>query len=123
MVLVLSGMNWGALVAPFVAGAIYDHAEYHAVWGVCLGVAGFDFILRLTIIEKIRARKWQDPRATDTRGILSSPAVTENAETDPLLPDGSESETSGNLTFSQGFAAAYDTSSTNDSDLPEAGLP
>lgn len=97
--------------------------EYHAVWGVCLGVVGFDFILRLTIIEKSRARKWQDPRATDIQGILSSPAVTKNAETNPLLPDGSESETSGNLTFSQRFAAAYNTSSTNDSDLPEAGLP
>lgn len=46
MVLVLNGMNWGALVAPFVAGPIYYHAEYHAVWGVCLGVVGLDFILR-----------------------------------------------------------------------------
>lgn len=57
---VLSGMNGGALVAPFVAGAIYDHIGYHAAWGACLIVIAVDVILRLAMIEKRRARKWLD---------------------------------------------------------------
>lgn len=61
---VLSGMNGGALIAPFVEGAIYDHVGYHAAWGVCLAVIAVDVVLRLAMMEKHRARKWldEDPR-------------------------------------------------------------
>lgn len=75
------------------------------------------------MIEKSRARKWQDPRATDTQGTPSSPAVVENAEKDPLLLDDSESEISGNSNFARESQADYDTPHTNDSDLPGLGFP
>ena len=55
---VLSGMNLGALIAPFLAGAIYDSAGYYAVWLVCLVVVAFDFVLRLIMVEKKTAKKW-----------------------------------------------------------------
>ena len=58
MGLILSGMNLGALIAPFVAGAVYEHAGYYAVFCVVLGVLVFDSVLRLAMIEKRTAAKW-----------------------------------------------------------------
>ena len=55
---VLSGMNLGALIAPFLAGAIYDNLGYYAVWVVCLGVVTFDFVLWVMMVEKQTAKKW-----------------------------------------------------------------
>ena len=53
-----SGLNLGALVAPFLAGAILDGAGFYAVWTVCLVVVAFDFILQLIMVEKKTAKKW-----------------------------------------------------------------
>lgn len=67
---VLSGMNLGALIAPFLAGAIYDNLGYYAVWIVCLGVVAFDFVLWVMMVEKKTARRW----------IASSDANSSKAE-------------------------------------------
>lgn len=56
---VLSGMNGGNLIAPFISGAIYELVGYYAVWAVCLGLIAFDLVLPLIMIEKSTARKWQ----------------------------------------------------------------
>lgn len=58
----LSGMNGGNLIAPFISGAVYDHVGYYAVWGVCLGLIAFDLVLPLGMIEKSTARKWLKPK-------------------------------------------------------------
>lgn len=55
---VLSGMNVGALVGPFLAGVVYERAGYHAVFGVAFGVIAFDLTLRLFMIEKKTAQCW-----------------------------------------------------------------
>ena len=55
---VLSGMNLGALIAPFLAGAIYDNLGYYAVWIVCLGVIAFDLVLWVMMVEKHTAKRW-----------------------------------------------------------------
>ena len=83
---VLSGMNGGALVAPFVAGAVYEHAGYYVVWSVCLGVIAFDLVLRLAMIEKSVARQWLVPqhRTADGSGQVTT---TESNERRRLLPD------------------------------------
>lgn len=83
---VLSGMNGGALVAPFVAGAVYEHAGYYAVWGVCLGVIGFDLVLRFGMIEKIRAHKW-------LKSECETGEIYPGDEEDPLLVEESREET------------------------------
>ena len=54
----LSGMNLGALIAPFLAGIVYAKVGYYAVFGMILGLIGLDFILRGVMIEKRTARKW-----------------------------------------------------------------
>lgn len=55
---VLSGMNLGTLIGPFLAGIIYARLGYYAVFAVVLGVIAFDFSLRLLMIEKKTAAKW-----------------------------------------------------------------
>lgn len=51
-------MNLGALIAPFLAGVIYDRLGYYAVWVVCLGVVALDFVLWVMMVEKETAKKW-----------------------------------------------------------------
>ena len=83
---VLSGMNGGALVAPFVAGAVYEHAGYYVVWSVCLGVIAFDFVLRLSMIEKGVAREWLVPQHRTADGAEQG-ATADSNERRRLLPD------------------------------------
>ncbi|KAL9126720.1 MAG: hypothetical protein Q9217_004265 [Psora testacea] len=110
---VLSGMNGGALIAPFLAGAIYDRAGYYTVFGVCLGIVGFDFILRLTIIEKSTACRWLDAPAEN--GRASPLADDEHTETKPLLSNDSGSGASSGTVIServQGNCSTPDTDET-----------
>ena len=76
---VLSGMNFGALIAPFLAGIVYARVGYYAVFGMILGLIGVDFLLRAVMIEKRTARKWlaEDKR----RDPESGSEVPEDAST------------------------------------------
>lgn len=78
---VLSGMNLGALIAPFLAGAIYDNLGYYAVWIVCLGVVAFDFVLWVVMVEKHTAKRWI---ADDEPDISKVEAAQDEA--DPVTP-------------------------------------
>ena len=54
----LSGVNLGVLVAPVLAGIIYEQVGYYAVFAICLAIIAIDLIAALLLIDKIRARKW-----------------------------------------------------------------
>ena len=54
----LSGVNLGVLVAPTLAGIIYEKVGYYAVFGICLGIIAIDLTAALLLIDKKRARKW-----------------------------------------------------------------
>lgn len=107
---VLSGMNLGALIGPFLSGFIYERAGYYAVFAVGLGVIGFDFILRVIMVEKRNAAKWfekarhddnlwaedgspgeSDPTASDDCYVQSDSSSTqqgsEQADQPQLEPD------------------------------------
>ena len=100
---VFSGMSGGALIGPFVAGAIYDHVGYYAIWGVVLGVIGLDLVLRLAMIEKSRARKWLNPQSG-----LHDPRT--NHEEDPLLPEEGDAEARDSRIISRHRVSSYGTS-------------
>lgn len=53
----LSGVNLGVLVAPVLAGILYEKAGYYAVFAVCLAIIAIDLIAALLLIDKKRARK------------------------------------------------------------------
>ena len=54
----LSGMTMGNLIAPWLAGIVYEKAGYYAVFAIILAIIAFDFILRVVMIEKRNAVKW-----------------------------------------------------------------
>lgn len=60
----LSGMNYGLLSAPFIAGLVYAKVGYYAVFIIGISILVFDFGLILFTIEKKRARKWLHENST-----------------------------------------------------------
>lgn len=85
---VLSGMNLGALIGPFLAGTIYDRLGYYAVWVACLVVIAFDFVLRVIMVEKKTAMKWiakEVPHNSirDGSQVEADPLCGENSMVDP----------------------------------------
>ncbi|KAI4120887.1 MAG: hypothetical protein LQ338_006694 [Usnochroma carphineum] len=54
----LSGVNLGTLIAPVLAGVIYEKVGYYAVFAICLAILAFDLLLALMLVDKKRARKW-----------------------------------------------------------------
>lgn len=101
---VLSGMHFGLLLSPFLAGAVYERAGYDAVFAVILGVIGFDFVLRVAMIEKRVAARWLEsdtcpeavvpsgessPWNSDSEHFSSGPTATEDEEPNdhPFGPD------------------------------------
>ncbi len=57
-------MNLGILIAPFLAGIIYDTAGYYAVFALALGLLGFDLALRLLLIEASQRPGWREEEGT-----------------------------------------------------------
>ena len=58
MGLAFSGVTVGTLVAPVLAGVVYDHAGYYPVFIMCLAVIAFDLVLVAALIDRTRASKW-----------------------------------------------------------------
>jgi hypothetical protein len=59
------------LISPLLGGVVYDKAGYNAVFGMCYALVGLDVILRLLLVEKKVAARW-DPEA------MGRPPVDEN---------------------------------------------
>ena len=89
---VLSGMNLGALIAPFLAGSIYDRLGYYAVWVVCLVVIAFDFVLRVIMVEKKTAKEWIAKKQANNSKLDQAHQVV-----DPLYPEEPSPESSERL--------------------------
>ena len=52
------GMSLGILVAPLLGGIVFDHAGYNAVFGMAYALIGLDIVLRLLLVEKKVAIRW-----------------------------------------------------------------
>lgn len=51
-------MSLGLLVAPLLGGIVYDRAGYNAVFAMAYALIGLDIVLRLLLIEKKVAVRW-----------------------------------------------------------------
>lgn len=54
---------------PILGGVIYNHAGYYAVYALCFAILGVDIVLRLIIIEKKEAKRYEreiDQHASST---------------------------------------------------------
>jgi MFS family permease len=81
---VAASYSGGTILAPFLGGLVYREGGYFEVFGMCFGVVGTDILLRLAIVEKHRARKWQDGIVEGTEGVelTSRPTTAEDAPED-----------------------------------------
>jgi MFS family permease len=56
------GMTLGILISPLLGGIVYEHAGYNAVFAMAYALIGLDIVLRLLLVEKKVAARW-DPDA------------------------------------------------------------
>ncbi|KPI42109.1 putative MFS-type transporter [Cyphellophora attinorum] len=80
---VAASYSAGTILAPFLGGIVYREGGYFEVFGMCFGVVGTDIVLRLAIIEKHRARKWQDGVVEGGPGF----ELAEDTNTTARVPD------------------------------------
>ncbi|KAI0891968.1 MFS transporter-like protein [Annulohypoxylon nitens] len=55
---IFSFISVGELLAPVIGGVLYEKTGYSGVFGVAAGVLGLDFVMRLLVIEKKTAAKY-----------------------------------------------------------------
>ena len=71
----LSSATIGVICGPVLGGAVYEHAGYAAVVGMMIGLVAVDILLRLLMVEKKKAIKWQQssvsPRSPSKSDICS----------------------------------------------------
>ena len=51
-------MSLAVLLAPLIAGVVFDKAGYYAVFAIAFALLGVDIVLRLALIEKKVAARW-----------------------------------------------------------------
>lgn len=86
-------MSVSGLVAPVLGGILYDKAGYGGVFGLASGLLALDFVMRLLIVEKKTAAKYDNSLPDSTadphsRGMSDGgdEEAQEATEDDPLIP-------------------------------------
>ncbi|KAK7935650.1 hypothetical protein PG985_001145 [Apiospora marii] len=82
---IFSILSIGPLIAPVVGGILYDKTGYAGVFGVGSAMLGIDFIMRLLLIEKKVAAKYDSSLADDGTNPRTDAASDEPTEEDTLL--------------------------------------
>ena len=65
------GMSMGVLIGPFLGGVVYARSGYNAVFGMTYGLIVLDILLRVVLIERKIAKRW------DTEEGEAEPATNE----------------------------------------------
>ncbi|KAJ4331566.1 hypothetical protein N0V87_009067 [Didymella glomerata] len=80
------GMSLGILIAPLLGGIVFDRAGYDAVFGMAYGLIGLDIILRLLLVEKKVAARWDPVAEVQAKNAADSPnnapTLTQDETTD-----------------------------------------
>lgn len=79
--------SFSTLTAPLLAGVTYAKGGWYEVWSLCYALIACDIVLRIIVIEKKHAVKWQ---REDGRGPLPS---TRGAKNPPLTQTTSDEDT------------------------------
>jgi MFS family permease len=85
------GMSVGILIAPLLGGVVYDRAGYNAVFAMAYGLIGIDIVLRVLLVEKKVAARW-DPDAGGRQHLTTETAQAQSdlvttADTQPNLSE------------------------------------
>jgi MFS family permease len=66
------GMSLGILIAPLLGGIVFDHAGYNAVFAMAYALIGVDIVLRLLLVEKKVATRWDTNASASARVAASN---------------------------------------------------
>lgn len=106
---VMMGLNIGTLVGPLLGGIIYTRLGYWSVFIVVLAVVGFDFLLRVFMIEKVKALKWSKPKLDGTTYGTISQSVAQSRQNevddDSTCDERSRTSEEGSLEAGHGDSA------------------
>ena len=80
------GMSVGTLIAPLLGGVVFDNVGYNAVFGMEYALIGIDIILRLALVEKKVAVRWDPDAQEDQAGDTTGATLTQENETDSRAP-------------------------------------
>ncbi|KAF2260238.1 MFS transporter-like protein [Lojkania enalia] len=72
------GMSLGILIAPLLGGVVFEHGGYDAVFGMAYALVGVDIILRLLLVEKKVAARW-DPSMAGQKAVENISPSTETS--------------------------------------------
>ncbi|CAN9376943.1 unnamed protein product [Alternaria alternata] len=101
------GVSLGMLISPLLGGVVYDKAGYNAVFGMCYALVGLDVILRLLLVEKKVAAKW-DSNATG-RPPVDDNAYLDKTITPVIAPTGQDLDEDASKTILQQEASIVET--------------
>ncbi|KAL9599269.1 MAG: hypothetical protein Q9219_003971 [cf. Caloplaca sp. 3 TL-2023] len=93
----LSGVNLGVLVAPVIAGILYEKAGYYAVFAICLAIIALDLLLAILLVDKKRARKWSADGPEQGSANSAGPTIPNGShrnDSSPAYPSAQDGEDS-----------------------------
>src|SRR5436305_2098572 len=80
MAYVSSAMSIGLILGPVLGGIIYARCGYYAAFGLAFGIITLDLILRVTLVEKKIAIRYDSP------SLSSDEAKSQSLKLSPLQP-------------------------------------
>lgn len=87
-------MSMGVLLAPLLGGVVFEKAGYYSVWAMAFGLLGLDIVLRLAMVERKIAVRWDkqyEPKRAEGVDEMTSEEKVAAKEVDGQT-DGAESE-------------------------------
>tara|TARA_R110002003_G_scaffold54_15_gene4804 strand:- start:4168 stop:5217 length:1050 start_codon:yes stop_codon:yes gene_type:complete len=89
------GMSLGILVAPLLGGVVFDHAGYDAVFAMAYGLIGVDIVLRLLLVEKKIAVRWdslvpEHAAAVANNGLIAPTPTSAGSDPEKATPADAE---------------------------------
>jgi MFS family permease len=73
------GTGVATVLAPVLGGLVFDRAGYTAVFAMAFGFIGLDLFLRLVMIEKRDALRWETQTPPDIELSAQNPSVVVTA--------------------------------------------
>ncbi|EGP87771.1 uncharacterized protein MYCGRDRAFT_40588 [Zymoseptoria tritici IPO323] len=68
-------MSLAVMLAPLLAGVVFETAGYYAVYAMCFGLIGVDIVMRIVMIEPRNARRWLKTEDIATPPETSPPST------------------------------------------------
>ena len=92
-------MTVGVLLAPLLGGVVFENAGYYSVWAMAFGLIGLDIVLRLVMVERKIAVRWDSkyqPKRAEVKAQAGALDGKKVGEGDGTESDGDERKTNEN---------------------------